>query len=597
MALSNLYKGLTLVSHITFMHLSCRFHPHIFKVYYSIICSFYGTGIVDTGEEGILIAFFHVVMIPMYIYVFINDFGYYLLQVCIQAVIVEIYYVKVIQKTFFEMPPEKLAHMMAYGCHVTVVIVVVLFGLSHYLMHMTYVRLIHTEKQKNEYETQKVFLLSFSHELRNLINSLSGNVKLASLENIPDRAKELLNNAEVCGELLLHLVNNILDSGKVEIGELEITPAPNKIYDNLERIWSICSELIKRKDLSGTLRIPKNLPRNMMLDHYRFTQILLNLVGNSIKYTDKGSVEVTVEWLPDRFQVEEECFQPYPFNDDDDMDEGIFEKTHLFKIFSDDQMSLSLKSNKVSSPLLEAPMSANPGVLKVIVKDTGCGMPANRLSQLFQKFSQITNDNSKKKLGTGLGLFITKQIVKRMNGEIKVFSREGMGSSFIFCIPVVCGQQEARHLEDIDSLKGLISSKNLKAMIVDDISFNHLILKTFLTKLNIGISDIAVNGLEAYQKYQKLAQQWSRPDIITMDLDMPIMDGKQASRKIRQFEREKGLKPCFLIIVSGNCTNSEVKECLDENGSIKAQAFVKKPVNIEDLIRIIGHSIGKLKDY
>jgi len=536
-------------------------------------------------------------MIPMYIYVFINDFGYYLLQVCIQAVIVEVYYVKVIEKTIYEMPPEKLAHMMAYGCHVTVVIVVVLFGLSHYLMHMTYVRLIQTEKQKNEYETQKVFLLSFSHELRNLINSLSGNVKLASLENITDRAKELLNNAEVCGELLLHLVNNILDSGKVEIGELEITPSPNKIYDNLERIWSICSELIKRKDLSGTLRIPKNLPRNMLLDHYRFTQIFLNLVGNSIKYTDKGSVEVTIEWLPDRFLVEEECFQPYPFNDADDLDEGIFEKTHLFKVFNDDELRLSLRSTKVSSPLLEDPVNSNPGVLKVIVTDTGCGMPANRLSQLFQKFSQITSDDSKKKLGTGLGLFITKQIVKRMNGEIKVFSSEGKGSSFIFCIPVVCGVQEARHQHDIESVKAMISTKNLKAMIVDDISFNHLILKNFLTKLKIGISDVAVNGLEAVKRYQKLAEQWNRPDIVTMDLDMPIMDGKQASRKIRQFEREKGLRPCFLIIISGNCTNSEVKECLDENGSIKAQAFIKKPINIEDLIRVIGHSIGKFKDY
>jgi len=192
-------------------------------------------------------------------------------------------------------------------------------------------------------------------------------------------------------------------------------------------------------------------------------------------------------------------------------------------------------------------------------------------------------------------LFITKQIVRRMNGEIKVYSREGQGSSFIFCIPVVCGQQEATHLQDIDSLKGLISKKNLKAMIVDDISFNHVILKNFLTKIKIGISEIATNGLEAVQKYQKLAEQWNRPEIITMDLDMPIMDGKQASKKIRQFEKEKGLTPCFLIIISGNCTNSEIKECIDENGMIKAQAFIKKPVSIEDLIRVIGSGLAKLK--
>jgi CheY-like chemotaxis protein len=335
----------------------------------------------------------------------------------------------------------------------------------------------------------------------------------------------------------------------------------------------------------------------MLLDHYRFTQIFLNLIGNAIKYTDKGSVEVTIEWIPGKQLVDEECFQPYPFNDSDDLDEGMFEKSQLFGVFEKDLVNLSLKTTRIPSHLLKEPISTKPGVMKVIVKDTGSGMPSNKMSQLFQKFSQITNDASKKKLGTGLGLFITKQIVKRMNGEIKVYSREGQGSSFIFCIPVVCGQQEEHHLHDIDSLKDLICSKNLKAMIVDDISFNHIILKNFMTKIKIGISEIATNGLEAVKKYERLAESWSRPEIITMDLDMPIMDGKQASRKIRQFEREKGLTPCFLIIISGNCSSSEIKECMDENGTIKAQAFIKKPVNIEDLIRVIGGGLGKLKGH
>jgi len=104
------------------------------------------------------------------------------------------------------------------------------------------------------------------------------------------------------------------------------------------------------------------------------------------------------------------------------------------------------------------------------------------------------------------------------------------------------------------------------------------------------VEDIAINGLEAYQKYVKQIKRGDRPQIVTMDLNMPIMDGKEASMKIRQLEIEKGLEPCFLIIISGNCTDSETRDCLDKSGKIRANGFLKKPVNIEDLLRVIGNS-------
>jgi len=483
MALNSLYTCLVLALHLFMMYLSCRYHPHIFRVYYSLIAATYGLGIIDTGEGGIHQAYFSVLMVPMYIYLFMGSLTYFVIQVVIQVILVEKYYTPLIEDAATFMTPQAFANSMKYSCHITTVYFVVLVVLTHVLMHQPSVKLLLTEKQKNEVENQKTFLLSFSHELRNLLNSLTGNVKLVSLEKLPPRAKELLLNAEVCGELLLHLVNNILDTGKVEIGELEITPAPTRIFDMLERVWGVCSELIKRKGLNGHMVIENDLPSVMLTDHYRLTQIFLNLVGNAIKFTESGSIDMNIEWLKGKTEVDEKCFQPYPFNDAGDQDEGIFEKKQLFNVLSQDVVNLSISNRRINRSLLKkSSNNLTQGVLKVFVKDTGCGMPKENMEKLFQKFTQLTSDASKKKLGTGLGLFITKQICQRMDGQIKVFSKEGKGTSFILCIPVTCGQSEADHSMDLVSIGQLVSSKRLSAMLVDDLAFNHTILNNYFDR-------------------------------------------------------------------------------------------------------------------
>jgi signal transduction histidine kinase len=177
---------------------------------------------------------------------------------------------------------------------------VILYSISftiftHFLLQDAFNQAEEAEKKKNDFEKQKNFLLGFSHELRNLINSLIGNVKLASVDNVSEKAKELLLNAEHCAEMLLHLINNILDTGKVELGDLEINTSPIKIYDVMERVWSVCAELIKNKHLRGRMKIQKDIPKVLEIDHYRLMQIFLNLVGNAVKYTDAGEIDITVE--------------------------------------------------------------------------------------------------------------------------------------------------------------------------------------------------------------------------------------------------------------------------------------------------------------
>ena len=419
-----------------FLYLSSRYHPQIFKVMFLINCTMYGPLVMNAGEDGVHSAWAMSTAIPVIFYILMGDFKQFLLQIFLQAAFVNSVFSYRMEEAVLHMTPSEFVQALNQSSNQVFATNFVIVLLMNYQITKTTQRVMNTERRRADAENQKTFLFSFSHELRNLINSLTGNVKLAGMDtHVPERVKELLSNAEACGELLLYLVNNILDTGKAEVGELEVDLKPTKIYNSFEKIWGICSELIRRKDLRGRMLIQKDLPKNLLTDQYRLTQIFINLIGNAIKFTERGSINITVEWLKNYTEVTNECFEPHPFNEDDDTDEGLYEKRQGFRVFSDDFISLDLQNRKVNENSIIAPSIAERGVLKIAISDTGCGMNKDQTNKLFHKFTQVTADASKRKLGTGLGLFIIKQICERMNGEAKVFSKQDKGSCFIFCIP------------------------------------------------------------------------------------------------------------------------------------------------------------------
>lgn len=236
----------------------------------------------------------------------------------------------------------------------------------------------------------------------------------------------------------------------------------------------------------------------------------------------------------------------------------------------------------------------NKGILKVTVTDTGCGISKDNLNKLFQQFSQVSLDPSQRKLGTGLGLFITKELCERMGGDIKVFSKEGTGSCFSFCLPMIPVLFVSSNLQNTeDSIPSPTRQRSLKAMIVDDEPFSQGILKNFFDRLQIDVVSLAENGLEAYTKYCNYIETNKSPVVVTMDLTMPVMDGKKSAQKIRKFEQERGLRPCLLIVISGNCSESEIAQCLDKNGTIRANAFLKKPARPDDISRVISQYMAR----
>jgi Signal transduction histidine kinase len=218
-----------------------------------------------------------------------------------------------------------------------------------------------------EQEMQRMFLLSFSHEFRNLLNSLLRNVQILLLEKHSTQVREKLNSIKICGELVLHLMNNIMDRAKAEIGDLELHAIPVKIRPVIEKIWGVCSELIKERQLYEEISINQSVPSQLRIDPTRITQILLNLVGNAVKFTEKGSIRIILDWISTDEPVCDSSFDPLPFDED-----GVFEKDARLKSKCYSYYNIASKGPFIES--LQGVQINQTGILKIIIKDTGIGI-------------------------------------------------------------------------------------------------------------------------------------------------------------------------------------------------------------------------------
>ena len=397
---------------------------------------------------------------------------------------------------------------------VAIVIVMAVFGLVIKAMNQTARDLAHAHKLADDaLERQKTFVFSFSHELRNPLNSLLGNLQLILMSTILPQTREMVKTSQICAEILLQLVNNILDVGKCDIGKLEINLSPTKVHDVFERIWAVSIDLIKRKKLRSYMKIEKRVPAVAMLDNHRLNQVMMNLMGNAIKFTDEGLISVTIQWLAST-AISNEAFEPKPY---DDTNEGSYEKyenLYMTKTMRrgslhnlDEYHFIPQNENKFNSltDTISQPQRQQEGALKIIIRDTGCGMNEAALSKLFQRFSQVSTDVHKRQIGTGLGLYISKEVCKKMNGDIRVYSKPGVGTTFILVIPTNSVINDA--YLNLDKTQGMLlngpQQTKLNVMVADDSPFNIRIICGFFGKIEAQTVDTANDGLEAYEKYKK----------------------------------------------------------------------------------------------
>ena len=451
---------------------------------------------------------------------------------------------------------------------------------------------------ENALDQQKTFIFSFSHELRNPINSLLGNLQLVLQgEVLSPKAAEMIGVAKVCGEILLHGINNVLDTGKHEIGKLEVNPVSTQLYELFQRTWGIYSELLRQKGLQSQLRIEKEMPAVVKIDSHKVNQILLNLIGNSIKFTKRGAITVTIKWLKCN-EVCEKCFEPIPY---DDVDEGVFEKeenlsTVNISKFSEIKprfLTLSNERRHFKHDKVFYPQEETKGVLKIIVKDTGSGMKKESLEKLFQKFSQVSENISQRQIGTGLGLFITKEICLAMNGEIRAYSKLGTGTTFIVCLPTVSVPLNTVQRADSEVIIKKLKERNLKALIADDSPFNVNLTSDYFSKFGGSVVSTAYNGYDAYMRYKECKRANVNIDLVILDIDMPTMDGRTVCDMIRRYEKENKLKPVMIILISGNYDKEQINEYISPKKGHRADEFIRKPVSSSEFNRAIYNTITR----
>lgn len=366
------------------------------------------------------------------------------------------------------------------------------------------------------------FLANMSHEIRTPLNAIMGFSELLSEQLENPKHQEFVDIIGKSGHNLLLIINDILDLSRIEAGRLKIEPEPVKpaqILFELERIFTLSAN---DKNLKFSVIKDKNLPETLIMDETRIRQVLVNLIGNAIKFTQLGEILLSVKVL-----------------------------NH-----SEENMTCDL--------LFE-------------VKDTGIGIPIDQQEIIFQAFMQQEGQSTRKFGGTGLGLTITKRMVEMMNGEISVSSSPGNGSIFGVLLKDVSIAQSYTPItvsSDMEMAKSYIFH-NQTILIVEDIQLNRIVIREMFKGKNIKLIE-AINGKEGLEKVMEF-----KPDLILMDMQMPVMDGYTATRLIKNNDEISHIPIVAL-------TASAMKE---EAGKIKnlCDGYLQKPVSPGTLMSEIAN--------
>ncbi|MCP4155613.1 MAG: response regulator, partial [bacterium] len=361
------------------------------------------------------------------------------------------------------------------------------------------------------------FLANMSHEIRTPMNAILGFTELLDEVITEKQQKEYLKAISAGGKTLLSLINDILDLSKIEAGKLEIQNSAFNPLAAFTEIKQIFTQKVKDKGLNLYMEIDPLLPEGLIMDEVRLRQILFNLVGNAVKFTETGYIKLDVR-------------KRYKKEDHSTMD----------LIFS--------------------------------VEDTGMGIPEEQQEIIFEAFKQQKGQSEYKYGGTGLGLSITRRLVEMLGGEISLESEVGKGSIF----KVEFGDVDVASIKSETSknqftAKADVNFEKATVLVVDDIYINRELIKGFLNAYALSIIE-AENGEEALQ----LAGM-RRPQLILMDLKMPVMDGYEATRRLKGDDRLKSIQ---VVVLTASVMKNQ--EC--EAKTIGCDKKKKKPVNKAELL-------------
>lgn len=340
------------------------------------------------------------------------------------------------------------------------------------------------------------FLAMMSHEIRTPMNGVLGSLELLRHSNLDSGQRSLVRTASSSGASLMEILNDVLDHSKIEAGKLMLVPGPVSIHALAASVIALFQANAQGKGLSLTLTMGSSVADWVIADASRVKQVLLNLIGNAIKFTERGGVTLSLTACP----------APDGY-------EGI----------------------------------------KFDVKDTGAGIEQSSISTLFQPFHQLSDDERPRSGGTGLGLAISQKIAEAMGSKITVKSKLGQGSSFSFALQVLADRETTHALVPDSSLGALAGSSTLvgRVLVVEDNDVNRMIARETLVSLGLQVVE-ATDGIEALDVLERCPV-----DLVLMDCLMPVMDGYQTTIEIRKREARKGERRIPIVALTANAFDDD----------------------------------------
>jgi|GEM_PF-5514229 len=382
------------------------------------------------------------------------------------------------------------------------------------------------------------FLAKMSHEIRTPMNGVIGLAEALENTELTDKQRLFAETISSSGESLLAIINDILDLSKVEAGRLCLENKPFELKSFVEQISMLFKSHANQNKLALLVDFDEHLPRHVIGDTGRIRQILINLIGNALKFTKEGHIKI-----------------------------------------------------KVSGSA-----TGSTADLAFAIEDTGIGIPADKLDAIFAMFEQVEGSTTRRFDGAGLGLTISLQLAQEMGGDITVQSAHGKGSTFTFKVKLPVAQTATGETSDALSIaarpekepeeRADLHHDRIRVLAAEDNEVNRLVLKSMIDGGKYHVT-FAVNGLEAFNTYKS-----GQFDVVLMDISMPEMDGHKATREIRKYEDETGATRTPIICVTAHAFATQREKSLE----IGMDDYLPKPVTSAQISAMLSKWTGAAQD-